>query len=60
MKHIFVQLAGSESLPLEISIMPGVTAVELLRELQLVGCCLFTGANPTKFLAFPYRDLAAY
>ncbi len=51
MKRIFVQLAGAESQPVEISIMPGVTAGELVRELELFGCVLFRRADPSRFFA---------
>ena len=51
MKRVFIQLAGSECQPVAITIHPGVTAAELVRELELFGCVLFRRADPSRFFA---------
>ena len=57
MKQIFVQLAGAECQPVEISIMPGVTAGELVRELELFGCVSVQPCRPVKVLWVGGGDL---
>ena len=49
MKNVKVQLAAAECQPVKISLMPSVTAGEIVRELELPGFCLFLPAVPPKF-----------
>lgn len=48
MKQLFVQLTGSESQAVEVNIMPGVTAGQIVRKLELFGCVLFRRADPSR------------
>jgi hypothetical protein len=49
--QITLKIAGSEREPIDISLMPGVTAGDLLADLHLVDCVLSAVSNPNRFFA---------